>query len=263
MGIISCSVDALDKEKSVLKPPPKFERVWHQGGRVQSDRKRRGRRCGRSEPRNVFGGRLDRAVEGRDRSRGRSRSSSCGESRGEGGPGAPCAQEERLDDVDCWKNGGPSRPCLDPGRTAGGGDPGRGGEEPRRGRSAANRARLGEAGWETDSAVRAPRGAAQSRRRTEQGLDPDLVGVGIGKFERLLRKQQHQQTLEQVNFSALDTNSRRKFAGRLKTQVYIDLTCKLDAPTLSGLNEASMRRQTINKRNESGLMKCGFLLHIV
>ncbi|KAK7899003.1 hypothetical protein WMY93_019856 [Mugilogobius chulae] len=115
---------------------------------------------------------------------GRSRSSSCGESRGKGGPGAPCAQEERLDDVDCWKNGRPSRPCLDPGRTAGGGDPGRGGEEPRRGRSAASRARLGEAGWETDSAERAPwsalRGAAQSRRRTEQGLDPDLVGVGIG-----------------------------------------------------------------------------------
>ncbi|KAK7879786.1 hypothetical protein WMY93_033540 [Mugilogobius chulae] len=44
-----------------------------------------------------------------------------------------------------------------------------------------------------------------------------------------------QQTPEQANFDVLGANLQCKFAGRLKTQVYIDLTCKLDAldtPTL-------------------------------
>ncbi|KAK7929478.1 hypothetical protein WMY93_005873 [Mugilogobius chulae] len=64
------------------------------------NQKEEGQALREERARDVFGGRLDGAVEGRDRSMGRSRSSSCGESRGEGGPGAPCAQEERLNDVD-------------------------------------------------------------------------------------------------------------------------------------------------------------------
>ncbi|KAK7909615.1 hypothetical protein WMY93_014299 [Mugilogobius chulae] len=87
-----------------------------------------------------------------------------------------------VNGVDCWRNGGPSRPCLPGGRPE---EETRAAEERSHGTREAPRAEPGsgrQAGKQTARQGALCAEQLPSRRRTERGLDVNLVGVGIGIF---------------------------------------------------------------------------------